>query len=63
MVATIEYSFKKLHSLTMPLKFSNISTSLLVDSVSACSFFKQVARTRVIKGNSHVIWVSEMNKH
>ena len=58
MVATIS----EIELLNMPIKTRNISTTLLVDSGSACSIFDKSLASRVVNSISQAIWFSNQLK-
>ena len=43
----------------MPIKIGNISTTLLVDSGSACSILDRSLLTQVLKSSPHAVWIHE----
>ena len=59
MVKAIENDIKKIEPLKMPIKIGNSSTSLLVDSESACSIFNQSLALQVVKRSPYTIWIHE----
>ena len=58
-VALIENGIEKIEPLNMPIKIGNISTTLLVDSESACSILNQSLPTQVVKRSSHAVCIHE----
>ena len=43
----------------MPVKIGNISTTLLVDSGSACSIQNSLLTSQVVKSSPYAIWIHE----
>ena len=41
----------------MPIKIGNFSTTLLVDSGSACSIHNRSLATQVVKSSTHGVWI------
>ena len=58
-VALIEDDVVKIEPLNMPIKIGNISTTLLVDSGSACSILYRSLATQVINCSPHSVWIQE----
>ena len=57
-VALIQNDFAK-KPLNMPNKIGNISTTLLLDSGSACSIFNCSIASQVMKSSPHAFWIHE----
>ena len=58
-VALIENDIAKIEPLSMPIEFSNISITLLVDSGRACSILNRSLATQVVKNSPHAVWTHE----
>ena len=54
-VALIENDIAKIEHLNMPIEIDNISTTLLVDSGSACTILSRSLASQVVKNNPHAI--------
>ena len=59
MVAVIENTIEKVKPLNMPIKIGKINTTLLVDSVSACSILNRSLASQVVQGSPRAFWISE----
>ena len=57
MVALSENDVAKIEPLNMPIKIGNISTTLLVDSGSACSILNRSFASQVVKSSSYAVWI------
>ena len=62
MVATLDNGIEKIEPINMTTKIGSISTTLLVDSGSACIILDTPLATRIAKSSLEAIWVSEMDK-
>ena len=58
-VALIEIDVAKIEPLNMPVKIGNISSTLLVDSGSACRILNRSLATQVVKSRPHAVWIHE----
>ena len=58
-VALIENDIAKIEPLNMPIKIGNISTTLLVDSGSACNYLNRLLATQVVKSSPHAVWIHD----
>ena len=58
-VALIQNDIAKKEPLNMPVKIGNISTTLLVDSGSACSILNRSLVSQLVKSCPYVIWIHE----
>ena len=58
MFAVIENVVEKVETLNMPIKISNINTTLLVDSGSACSPLQRSLASKVVQGSPCTFWIS-----
>ena len=61
-LATIHNNLEIIELLKMPIKIGNITTTLLIDSGSACSILIQSLATRVLNSNPLAIWVREIKE-
>ena len=59
MVALIQNEIAKKEPLNMPMKIGNISTTLLVDSGSACTILNRYLLSRVVGSSPHVFWIHD----
>ena len=62
-VAVIENAVEKVEPLNMPIKIGNITTTLLVDSGSACSFLNRSLASQVVQSSPRTFWISEKVPH
>ena len=62
MVATLDNDIEKIELINMTTQIGSFSTTLLVDSRSACSILDTSLATRVAKSSPEATWVSEMDK-
>ena len=59
MVAVTEIAVEKVEPLNMPIKISNITTRLLVDSGSACSILNRSLASQVVQSSPRAFWISK----
>ena len=59
MLAVTENAVEKVEPLNMPIKIGNISTTLLVDSGSACSILNRSFASQVVQGIPGALWIRE----
>ena len=57
MFALIQNDSAKIEPLNMPIKIGNISTALLVDTGSACSFLNRSLTSQVVRSSPHAFWI------
>ena len=58
-VALTENGKAKIEPLNMLIKFGNFSTTLLVNSGSACSILNRSLASQVVKSSPHAFWIHE----
>ena len=58
-VALIENEIEKIEPPNMPIKIDNISTTLLVDSGSACSVLNRSLTSQVVNSSPRAFWIHE----
>ena len=58
MVAVIENDIAKIETRNVPIKIGNTSTTLLVDSGSACSILNRSLVPQVVKSSPHAVWIN-----
>ena len=56
-VALIENDIEKIKPLNMPIKIGNITTTLLLDSMSACSILNRSLTSQVVKSSPRAFWI------
>ena len=56
-VALIENNIAKIEPLNMPIKIGNITTTLLVDSGSACGILNRSLALQVVKSSLRGFWI------
>ena len=57
--AVVENAVEKVEPLSMPMKIGNINTTLLVDSVSACSILNRSLASQVVQSSPCAFWISK----